>query len=135
MKAPVPLERQIHLGVCRLLTLNARPGIVWFHTANERRTTPRQGAFLKRMGVKAGVPDFVILTPEGACFLEIKRPGKSLSLAQKTFFAAVYTMGYEYGTAQSIDDAVRLLKGWNVLPSHRAAPQDKSEQQVIDGPP
>jgi hypothetical protein len=121
-KKPVlPLERQIHLGICKLLELNARPGIVWFHPENERRCTPRQGAYRKLMGVRSGVPDLIFITPWGACFLEIKRPGGKLTELQKCFRGRVEVMGCSYGIETSTDEAAAILKGWNIIPSHRAA--------------
>lgn len=38
-------------------------GVLWFHPANERKTTPQAGARLKRKGVKSGVPDVMIIEP------------------------------------------------------------------------
>lgn len=37
------------------------PDLLWWHTANERATSPQAGARLKRKGVKAGVPDIIIV--------------------------------------------------------------------------
>ncbi len=37
--------------------------LLWAHPANERKTSPQAGARLKRKGVKSGVPDVMIYTP------------------------------------------------------------------------
>ena len=101
------LERQIHIGVVQLLNFNAVPGLVWTHVANERRTTPREGAFLKRMGLRAGWADFTLIvpradgdghnrhtvTPPALAFLELKRPGGRLSVAQEQFRDDVTAIG------------------------------------------
>ena len=42
--------------------LDARK-IIWWHTPNEGKRNVRQGARLKRGGMKAGVPDVIIITP------------------------------------------------------------------------
>jgi hypothetical protein len=137
------LERQIHLGIVQLLRLNAAPGVVWFHTANERRTTPREGAFLKRMGVLAGVADFSILIPRlvhtgytgnylhgglgisvapaQPAFLEIKRPGGRLSVAQEQFRDSVVAIGCLWDIAFSTDRAAEILMKWGAIRSHAPA--------------
>jgi hypothetical protein len=130
MTRAAPLERQIHLGVVQLLRLNAAPGLVWFHVANERRTTEREGAFLKCMGVRAGVADFVMVVPAmvrtsdfttqrlpNAAFLEIKRPGGRLSESQEQFRDDVTAIGCLWGLAYSTDAAAALLKSWGALRS------------------
>lgn len=38
----------------------------------------RIGAKMKKMGKSAGTPDYVILTPKGVLFIEMKEPGKKL---------------------------------------------------------
>jgi hypothetical protein len=124
MTKAAPLERQIHLGVVQLLRLNATPGLVWFHVANERRTSEKEGAFLKRMGVLAGVADFTLLIPPSlswygpiVAFLEIKRPGGRLSESQEQFRDDVTAIGCLWGLAYSTDAAAKLLKSWGALRS------------------
>src|SRR5688572_790368 len=66
-------EASLQLSVIEWLTRLGKPGLIWFHPANERQCSPRQGAHLKRMGVKAGVPDICIVRPGGSvAFLELK---------------------------------------------------------------
>ncbi len=36
------------------------PKVLFCHIANERQTTPKRGAKLKRMGVRSGMPDVMI---------------------------------------------------------------------------
>lgn len=124
----LPLERMIHLGVVQLLKLNAAPGVVWFHTANERRTTPREGAFLKKMGVLAGVADFTLIIPvqghflgqplrPNTAFLEVKRPGGRLSVAQEQFRDDVTAIGCLWDIVYSTDRAAEVLRSWGALRS------------------
>lgn len=114
-----PLERQIHKGVVQLLRLNAAPGVVWWHTANERRCTPEEGAFLKTMGVLAGVPDFTIIIPRNIapaiCFLEVKAPKGRLSPTQIDFAERVTEIGCKYIVAHSTDEAVEILGRWQAI--------------------
>lgn len=140
------LERQIHLGVCQLLKLTAAPGVVWFHCPNERRTTPKEGAFLKRMGVLAGVADFCLLIPRlrsigkgplggledrfvtvaDPAFLELKRPGGRLSVAQEQFRDDVTSIGCLWALAYSTDQAAGYLKQWGALRQPAPAAQARA---------
>lgn len=121
MKNPDPLERAIHLGIVHALHLLAAPNVVWWHTANERRTSPQEGAFLKRMGVKAGVPDFIILSPGLVAFLEVKRPGKYLSPAQNDMKSSLELAGFGVTVVRSIDEAIARMEQWGVIRRARAA--------------
>jgi len=115
MKKPAPLERQIHLGIVHALHMLAAPNVVWWHTANERKTSKKEGALLKRLGVKAGVPDFIILAPDRVRFLEVKRPGKYLSPAQRDMEAALERIGLDVTVVRSIDGAISHLEEWGVI--------------------
>lgn len=121
------LERQIHTDIVQLLRLTAAPGVVFFHVANERRTTPKEGAFLKRMGVLAGVADFTLLVPYNPhkggtttypaipAFLEVKRPGGRLSAAQEQFRDDVTAIGCLWGLVYSMTDAEKMLRSWGAI--------------------
>lgn len=129
MKTEAIFERRIHLDIVQLLKLTAAPGVVWFHCPNERRTTPKEGAFLKRMGVLAGVADFTLIIPNYSAradgkrcledpliaFLEVKRPGGRLSAAQEQFRDDVMAIGCHWGLAYSMPDAERLLRSWGAI--------------------
>ena len=62
-----------------------RMGLAWFHVPNEAKRSAREGASLKRAGLKPGVPDLVILdAPPGyplvrGMAIEMKRDGGSPS--------------------------------------------------------
>ena len=92
-----------------------------YHIPNERKCTPQQGARLKRMGVKSGVPDIflpvgvqkidsvdrgqytIIRTKYNGPYIELKRlRGGTVSAAQKQWIARLRDAGY----------AVEVCKGW-----------------------
>ena len=85
-KAPVvrPREIRLHLDVARVLREHCLPEWVWFHVPNGERRDVRTGARLKLMGVRPGVPDFLLISPYGSVrLLELKRPLETLSDAQR----------------------------------------------------
>lgn len=62
---------------------------VYSHTAQETYTTSwKQKSKNKRMGVKSGVPDYIIVTKDKVIFLEMKRKkGGTLSATQREWLA------------------------------------------------
>ncbi len=52
-------EENLQIAVANYLRL-AYPKVLWTHVANERQTSPQRGAKLKKMGVRAGIPDILI---------------------------------------------------------------------------
>lgn len=84
------------------------PNLLWFHPANERATSPMQGAKLKRMGVLAGVADLMILRQTkkaiGLC-IELKVPGNKPTKTQDEFCRRVVAEGWAYYVCNSFDEA------------------------------
>lgn len=137
--APTPTEFAIHASLVDLLE---RPGIVapgwrWTHfPAGEARphevVKGRDGKWkrvsaagnrLRRMGVRAGVPDLIFWGPEGrCCFLELKSQGGRLSAAQNDWRTWAIEHPYGYAVAHSFAAAVAALDAWGVL-VRRARPQ------------
>jgi hypothetical protein len=107
-------EFQIQSAVCNHLKLRARPGVLWFHIANQNRDA-RTGTMLKRMGVRAGAPD-LLLIHEGRCYaLEIKAPGGRLSEAQLEFLARFNEAGGHSACAEGLDRALAVLDAWGIF--------------------
>ena len=68
-----------------------------YHVANERKCTPAEGAFMKRKGVKRGVPDLCLPVPRGkyhGLYIELKAPGGRASEDQKWWMKELETQGY-----------------------------------------
>ena len=61
-------EQQIQRAVFQHLTIRAAPGTYAFHSPNGGWRSRVEGAVLKGMGVKAGVPD-IIAVKGGKCYL------------------------------------------------------------------
>lgn len=139
MRDPRPIsERHIHLAVADALRFFAAPGVVYWHTANERRCTPAEGAFLKRIGVRAGVADFIIIIPEclstafgpAICFLELKTTKGRLSPEQKLFRDDVETAGCKYAMPRSVDEALTQLQEWGALHGANFIPRSEAKRKA-----
>ena len=86
-----------------------------FHCPNERKCSPQHGAILKRMGVKSGVPDILILKPSksyhGAA-IELKSKNGKLSDNQQLFLDILASHGYFVAVCYSADDAISTIQNY-----------------------
>ena len=88
---------------------------MWFHVANERKTSIVQGAKLKRKGVLAGVSDCIILEPRGkyhGLIIELKTKGGTISLSQRLFITNANERNYKAVVCWSIDEVEDVLKDY-----------------------
>jgi len=117
-KAPIvrPREIRLHLDVARVLREHCLPEWVWWHTPNGGKRDVITGAQLKLMGVRAGVPDIILISPHGSVrLLELKRPGETLSDAQEEFRIHCIRHGIAHAIAYDIDQALIALDAWSCL--------------------
>ena len=87
----------------------------YFHFAGERRCSPQTGAFLKRMGVKAGVSDLFL--PRGnaahkALWLELKTETGRASMAQMKFMREMRLENYACEIAYGSEEAIFYIKSF-----------------------
>jgi hypothetical protein len=97
------------------LTIRAAPGTFAFHPANGGWRSPAEASILKGMGVKAGVPDIIIIK-SGHCFLlELKAPDGRPTPAQRDVHAALAAAGATVAVAYGLDDALARLEAWGLV--------------------
>lgn len=89
-----------------------------YHVPNERKCSPQEGARLKRMGVKAGVPDLVLPVSVGehhGLYIEMKAPNGRVFETQKWWLKELTAQGYLaavcYGWKQATDCLAMYLEG------------------------
>jgi hypothetical protein len=94
-------------------------GFLWCHVPNERKCSPRAGARLKRLGVKAGVPDVLIfdLPPHmdrrecAGIAIELKRErGGALSDAQRQWLEELRKRRWIAEVCHGAQEAFELLQ-------------------------
>ena len=116
VKIPWPKEITIHMQVAGVLRDHAYPYWVWFHPPNGEWRDKRTAAKLKAMGVKPGVPDFVLIAPDNTVrFLELKRHGEHLSEVQQDFQTICIAHSHPYAVANSLEEALAILTDWGCL--------------------
>jgi hypothetical protein len=111
-----PREMRLHLDVARVLLDHSNPEWFWWHTPNGGKRDIITASLFKKMGVKPGVFDFVLVAPSAvAHFLELKREGESLSDAQEKFQLHAIKHGWPHSVADSFDTALAALDHWGAL--------------------
>ena len=108
-------EQSIHERVWALYQAYRSPDAVMFHVASEGIRGPRERATFKAMGGVAGVPDFFCAARQRSFFLELKKPGGRLSVAQKDMIGALGHQGVPTLIAYGLEEAVRFLQRQGVL--------------------
>jgi hypothetical protein len=115
-RAPPAPEFHLHCMIADVLTRWATPGWVWTHIASGEYRTPATAARLKRLGVRPGWPDLILISPAGTPhFLELKRRGGRLSDAQRHFENWCKASGVAFACCDKFDDAIAMLKTWGAV--------------------
>jgi hypothetical protein len=111
-------EAQLHRSVAEYLALAIQPPALWWHTPNGEVRDKATAAKLKRMGVRAGIPDFLVCWPgEDAglmVWIELKRPGGRLSDHQQAVIADLTRCGFSGRVCTSVQQVWECLNDWGV---------------------
>lgn len=124
-RVPTPKEFAIQIALVERLKLQGNRDVIWWHCPNGELREPRTAARLKAMGVMPGVADLIFVWRDGyeslgdektrVLFLELKRKGEKQTADQEWFEKMVRERGCEYRVADSIDEAVAILKDRGIL--------------------
>lgn len=109
-------ELAFHRAAAAYLTVVLRPPTWWTTIpAGWGRLGKAMAGQLKACGLKAGVPDILIVN-RGLChWLELKSASGRLSEAQILTRGALERAGCYWGSARSIDDVEANLRLWGLL--------------------
>jgi hypothetical protein len=108
-------EDAIQRAVFQHLRARAERGVFAFHPANGGYRKPVEAARLKGLGVKAGVPDIIVIH-EGKVFaLELKTETGRPTEAQLAAIDAINRAGGFATIANGLDAALRCLEAWEIL--------------------
>jgi hypothetical protein len=105
-------EDQIQRAVLEHLRLRGPRDAYWFHVGNGGFRTAIEGAILKSLGVRAGVPDLIIIHTGKTFALELKADGNKPTKIQIEAQDAMRAAGAEVAVATGIDQAVTQLESW-----------------------
>lgn len=106
-------EQATHRAVAQYLNAVLPDTVFWttFPSGGGGRV---RGAQLKALGLKAGVPDVLILHRGRSYFIELKAVHGRLSDAQRACHPRIWEAGAPVGVAKTIDDVRGLLASWDI---------------------
>ena len=96
------------------LMSNKHTCLKWlYHCPNGGSRNVAEAANLKRMGVKAGVPDLCLPYPSNGhhgLYIEMKRDGGRLTAAQRDYLAWLNENGYRAVVCYGTEHAIKVLE-------------------------
>ena len=101
---------------CWLVSWLDLHNIFYIHIPNEGKRSPREGARQKRIGLKPGVSDYLILDSPPAyperkgVWIELKRKGGKPTKEQFDFLVKAENRGYSVFCCEGGEEAARKLK-------------------------
>lgn len=118
-KLPIPKEEDDQKALAELLDSLK---LTWFHVPNEGKRKPQYNAKLKKLGLKSGVPDVIILDEppnfpgaKGAAIeLKRKKYGR-LSENQLVWIQLFQFFKWKVKVCHGIDEAIDQLKEWGYM--------------------
>lgn len=93
-----------------------KAGLLRFYAVrNEGKRTEWERSQILRMGLRAGVPDLVLLFPGGSCaYVELKAAKGVLSDKQERWRDWLQDAGFRWALVRSVDEMRATLTGWGV---------------------
>ncbi len=107
-------EDALHLAVVDLAHAALAPHVYWFHVPNQGRFCLPHRMKLKRMGLRAGVPDLVFLHNGQAYFIELKSATGRQSEPQQEAMVAIRWAGGVYELCRTVEQCHALWKTWGM---------------------
>jgi hypothetical protein len=109
-------ESDLQRAVVEHLKYRAVKGAFWFHCPNGGFRTKAEAGLFKAMGVRAGVPDLLLLCCGKLFALELKsRKGRCSENQLACHYALAEAGASGIAVVDSIDDAIAWLTTWGIL--------------------
>lgn len=106
-------EENLHILCNDFLNFGVKNAVI-FHPANGGLRSLSEAMRFKRMGLRAGVADLVMIYKGRTYFLEIKSPAGRLTPEQLAFADDARSAGAEVAVIRSLDDLRLALKAWGI---------------------
>jgi len=115
-RIPSPKEIRLHFSVAKCLKDYGHHDWQWSHFPAGEKRDQKTGEKLRRMGLRPGWPDFILVSPTGIFHgLELKREGEGLNDDQGEFHAHAKAHGWNVAIVDTFKDAVSVLNDWGCL--------------------
>jgi hypothetical protein len=102
-------EQALHRACAQFLDIALPPDACWFHPPNGGARSPVEAAIFKGLGVKAGVPDLVIVYRGRFIAIELKGPSGRLTPTQKAMHGRLTLAGATVSVAKSVEELQDFL--------------------------
>jgi len=107
-------EYSLHVTIADWLRAQF-PKLVWWHSHQQGHLSVVARVKAKRMGRRAGVPDFTFILPGGkAAFIELKSDAGRQSESQAVFEMQAREAGALYALCRSLAEVQGTLEAWGV---------------------
>lgn len=116
-------EDKLQAAIAAHLTARASSDVLWWHTPNGGSRNAIEAAKLRRMGVKPGIPDLLLLVGGRLHALELKtakqgsRAKGRLSAHQMIVLDAMGRQGVRVAVAYGLDEALAQIEAWGLFRS------------------
>ena len=111
------LQRQ---QVQYLRILEAQGRLIFFAVPNGGKRSKIEAAIMKGLGVRAGVPDLVILHDQKCSFIENKSAKGRLSPSQMQFIDYCARHGYYFHLCRNFQQFLNTLYDWGIISKKEA---------------
>lgn len=115
-KPPLAREFATHCAIADTLRVSLAPGWLWTHFPSGEKRDTHAGARLKRMGLKPGFFDLLLIGPDGVHhWMELKAGNAPLSIPQLGFMQDLAVRNVPFAIARSYDEAIEQLRKWGAV--------------------
>lgn len=117
MRAPeTNSEDDIQKACVKMLQfLEGQGKLRFFSVPNEAKRSIKVAMRHKALGMRAGVPDLVVLGNKGSAgFIELKTDKGKLTASQKDWRDWLKSAGYPHAVCKSVDEMLGVLKAWGI---------------------
>lgn len=108
-------ENQLQCSAVDYLRSCALPGVIYFHVPNEGDRTKGQKIHMYRMGLLAGMTDFVLFKEAKPYAIEFKVDHNTLSDDQWKVRKRCEDQGIPYAVVRTPERFVELMKEWEMV--------------------
>lgn len=123
-------EFRLHCAVATWLTVCLKPPAWWTTIEHGVRLPKATWARLQRVGVRAGIPD-ILVVHDGRCFwIELKAAGNYATEPQRLAHERLRAAGSPVAVCRSTDDVRANLAAWGVPMRERSDARAARQQEM-----
>jgi len=113
----IPTEDEEHIQFADFLRAGLRKGVIWWHTPNQGQRKAQWAHKLKKMGLKAGVHDFMLYHNGQLYSIELKRSKRPAPISpdQRAWGSDLTSQGAQAAYCKGCGPAIEQVKKWGLV--------------------